>query len=105
MSIKPDYFTLDTLLQKRLFRIPNYQRAYSWETKQRKALFDDIQKLKELKSHSNNRHHFMATVVCLNTNKEEHKGSEPSLCHHRRPRSRKDNYPGGIGGTGISVCA
>lgn len=76
MSIKPDYFTLDTLLQKRLFRIPNYQRAYSWETKQRKDLFDDVQKLKKFKSYNNDRHHFMATVVCLKTNKKEEIGAD-----------------------------
>lgn len=73
MSIKPDYFTLDTLLQKRLFRIPNYQRAYSWETRQRKDLFDDIRKLS---AYNNDRHHFMATVVCLKTNRREEIGAD-----------------------------
>lgn len=73
MSIKPDYFTFDTLLQKRLFRIPNYQRAYSWETKQRKDLFEDIRKLK---NYDDDRHHFMATVVCLKTNKKEEIGAD-----------------------------
>jgi len=63
MAIKPDFFTFDTLLQKNLFRIPNFQRAYSWETKQRKDLFDDILKLSKYPD----RHHFMSTIVCLNT--------------------------------------
>ena len=45
MSIRPDNLTLDKLLQGRLFRIPDYQRAYSWETKQREDLFGDIKKL------------------------------------------------------------
>jgi len=71
MSIKPDYLTFDNLLQKRLFRIPNYQRAYSWETKQRKDLFFDIKKLKNsIESVDNEKHHFMATIVCLKIGKE-----------------------------------
>jgi len=73
MSIRPDYFSLDTLLQKRLFRIPDYQRAYSWETKQRTDLFKDIVKLA---GHANDRHHFMATLVCLRKKKTEEIGAD-----------------------------
>jgi hypothetical protein len=60
-SIRPQYVTFGTLINKRLFRIPEYQRAYSWESQQRRDLFDDI----------NNTHskisfeHYMATVVTL----------------------------------------
>ena len=43
--IKPDYLTFDSLLQKRLFRVPEYQRAYSWGLQQRNDLFFDITKL------------------------------------------------------------
>jgi len=68
MSIKPDYFTFDDLLQKRLFRIAEYQRAYSWEKKQRDDLFSDIIKLSQ---HKDDRHHFMATIVCLKRKKQE----------------------------------
>ena len=57
----PGYFSLDELLAKRLFRIPPYQRAYSWLTKQRKDMFNDIENLRE-KPES---FHFMATVVGL----------------------------------------
>lgn len=73
MGIKPDYFTFDTLLHKRLFRIPNYQRAYSWETKQREDLFGDIRKLTH---YDDDRHHFMATVVCLKTTQKEEIGAD-----------------------------
>lgn len=73
MSIKPEYLTLDNLLQKKLFRIPNYQRTYSWETKQREDLFGDIRKLK---SYKKDRHHFMATIVCLKTNIGEEIGTD-----------------------------
>lgn len=34
MSIDPKYVTLDVLLHKRLFLIPKYQRAYSWQSQQ-----------------------------------------------------------------------
>ncbi|MFQ5753920.1 MAG: DUF262 domain-containing protein, partial [bacterium] len=44
MSIRPDYLTLEKLFFKRVFRVPNYQRAYSWETKQRRDLFEDLEK-------------------------------------------------------------
>lgn len=68
MSIRPDYLTFDNLLQNRLFRIPKYQRAYSWETKQRKDLVSDLKKLQE--NTDNEKHHFMATIVCLKIGRE-----------------------------------
>jgi uncharacterized protein with ParB-like and HNH nuclease domain len=74
MSIRPDNLTLDKLLQGRLFRIPDYQRAYSWETKQRKDLFGDIEKL--AKEQNSERHHFMSTVVCLQTKQKEEVGAD-----------------------------
>ena len=62
MNIQPEYLPLDKLLAGRLFRIPYYQRAYSWQRRQRKDMFDDIEKLKGKPSNSR---HFMATVVGL----------------------------------------
>ena len=62
MSVRPDYFTLDELLTKRLFRIPYYQRAYSWQREHRAAMFDDIKRLRNKPTDSV---HFMATVVGL----------------------------------------
>ncbi|PIP98807.1 MAG: hypothetical protein COZ36_06680 [Piscirickettsiaceae bacterium CG_4_10_14_3_um_filter_44_349] len=47
------------MIQGRLFRIPDYQRAYSWRPKQRRELFDDLIQLFQ-KPHE---FHFMATVV------------------------------------------
>lgn len=61
MDIQPHYLTLDQLLKNRLFRIPNYQRAYSWEKKQRNDMFADIQELRNKKDSF----HFMATFVGL----------------------------------------
>lgn len=66
--IKPEYLTLDDLLKKRFFEIPNYQRTYSWGKKQRNDLFEDIKKILEWKDKE--RHHFMATIVCLDKPKE-----------------------------------
>jgi hypothetical protein len=45
MRLDPKHLTLQGLLQGRLFRIPYYQRAYAWETKQRSDLFDDIREI------------------------------------------------------------
>jgi len=61
MPIQPRYEVFDTLLQRKLFRIPNYQRAYTWGKYQREDLFDDI---RNLTNHPEDRHHFMASIVC-----------------------------------------
>jgi hypothetical protein len=58
---RPDYFTLDQLLTRRLFRIPHYQRAYSWHSKQRADMFNDIENLRGKPKGF----HFMATVIGL----------------------------------------
>jgi len=42
MDIQPRHITLGELLYGQLFRIPQYQRAYSWGSKQRKDLFEDF---------------------------------------------------------------
>ena len=62
MEIQPQIVDLSGLFQGRLFRIPQYQRAYSWQPKHRQALFNDI-----VHSHETGggRTHFMATVVGL----------------------------------------
>ena len=62
MNIAPKHCRLVELLSNRLFKIPQYQRAYSWGTKQRKDLFDDIRKSYLAK---NDNDHFMATIVGL----------------------------------------
>lgn len=60
MSICPDYYTLNQLLTNRLFRIPDYQRVYSWQDQHRGAMFNDIRSLRNMPADS---FHFMATVV------------------------------------------
>jgi uncharacterized protein with ParB-like and HNH nuclease domain len=65
MSVDPKYFTLRELLDGRIFKIPEYQRAYSWTKKQRDDLKADIEGIIE-----SNRDHFMATMVCLERNQE-----------------------------------
>lgn len=74
MALRPEYLTFNGVLNHRLFGIPNYQRAYSWETKQRQDLFADITKLGN--NGDQNRHHFMATIVCLQTYKTEEVGTD-----------------------------
>ena len=65
-QILPDYCNLGDLLSKRLFKIPEYQRAYSWENKQRQDLFEDI---RQSYLAGNDREHFMATIVGLRREK------------------------------------
>ena len=43
-SIHPEYLTFGKLINNRLFRIPEYQRAYSWQSEQRDDLFEDIRR-------------------------------------------------------------
>lgn len=57
-----------------MFAIPEYQRAYSWKKQQRKELFQDIEKV--MYSSDNTRRHFMATIVCLQTNETEEIGTD-----------------------------
>ena len=58
---KPKFLTFAQLLEKRLFRIPQYQRAYSWRGAQRQDMFNDIGQLQEKPG----TWHFMATIVGL----------------------------------------
>ena len=60
-NVPPKFLTLANLLEKRLFRIPPYQRTYSWRSKERRDMFNDISRLKS----SSETSHFMSTVVGL----------------------------------------
>jgi hypothetical protein len=62
--IEPRYGVLQTLFADRVFRIPHYQRFYSWQKRQRDDLFNDLRKLA---TGSEDQHHFMATIVCHRT--------------------------------------
>ena len=62
ISVDPKNVTLAQLIQGRLFRIPQYQRTYSWQRKQRQEMFGDIQRIHDK---GDDRIHFMATVVGL----------------------------------------
>lgn len=67
IAIHPQYLPLSKLLNDRLFRIPEYQRAYSWTSKERKDLFSDIRKTHAKGSEAG---HFMAAAVCLRRGKQ-----------------------------------
>jgi uncharacterized protein with ParB-like and HNH nuclease domain len=67
LTIQPQYLTLANLLAIRLFRIPEYQRAYSWTWHQREDLFHDIEKIHAKGPEEG---HFMAAVVCLRRKKQ-----------------------------------
>lgn len=70
--IEPKYKNLNTLFTDRVFKIPKYQRYYSWGSKQRGDLFGDIRQLKEK---GVDRDHFMATIVCYKTDEVKELGS------------------------------
>src|SRR4030042_1574967 len=66
IDIQPQHVTLDQLIYGRLFRIPQYQRTYSWHRKQRQDLIEDIRRTWAA---GQERSHFMATVVGLRREK------------------------------------
>lgn len=66
IEINPQFLTFSQLIANRLFQIPEYQRAYSWRTKQRADLFEDIDKLEGKDA----QFHFMAMIVCLRRGKQ-----------------------------------
>jgi hypothetical protein len=70
--IEPRYGVLQTLFADRVFRIPHYQRFYSWQKRQREDLFADI---KKLAGGSDDQHHFMATIVCHRTEETKDVGA------------------------------
>jgi hypothetical protein len=70
--IQPKYVTLTGLFADRVFRIPSYQRFYSWQEKQREDLFNDIRVLSRI---SGDGHHFMATIVCHDTGEKASVGA------------------------------
>jgi hypothetical protein len=62
---EPKLYTLNEVLHDRLFRVPPYQRGYSWTSKERADLFHDLQNLRDLRRDE----HFMATLVFRDTRK------------------------------------
>lgn len=66
IEIQPQHIALGGLFHGRLFRIPEYQRAYSWRSKQRNDLFGDIRRTWDKGSDAT---HFMATIVGLRRDK------------------------------------
>ena len=71
MQLNPIHLSVAKLMEGRLFRIPDYQRAYSWQDRQRQDLFADI-----LEVHRSGRDHFMATVVGLARDRRKIDGDE-----------------------------
>ncbi len=66
IEIQPQHIALGVLFHGRLFRIPEYQRAYSWHSKQRNDLFEDIRRTWDKGGDAT---HFMATIVGLRRDK------------------------------------
>ena len=51
MAVADSLKSLDDIFNKRLFRIPDYQRGYSWEKSQLEDFWDDLERLEEGKDH------------------------------------------------------
>lgn len=68
--LEPKFQRFHEVINKKLFRVPAYQRGYSWTKRQRADLFVDLKKLKLLKRDE----HFMATLVFRNTGEAEEVG-------------------------------
>lgn len=69
VNLKNELETLEDIFDngKRIFRIPDYQRGYSWEEQQRKDLLTDIEYL--IKSGYEYRHYTGTIVASLNKEK------------------------------------
>ena len=72
---EPKLYTLNEVLHDRLFRVPPYQRGYSWTSKERNDLFQDLQNLRDLRREE----HFMATLVLRDTGKQVNIGGADRL--------------------------
>ena len=59
--------TLSTLLEGKIFKIPDYQRGYAWEEKQWKDFIDDIDALIDYKVKS----HYTGTIVIYQADGKE----------------------------------
>ena len=49
--------SLDELFHKRVFRVPDYQRGYSWEEQQVQEFLEDLELI------GSRRYHYTGTVV------------------------------------------
>src|SRR5258708_35181952 len=72
---EPKLYTLNEVLHDRVFRVPPYQRGYSWTSKERGDLFQDLQNLRDLRRDE----HFMATLVFRDTGKHVNIGGADRL--------------------------
>ena len=72
---EPKLYTLNEALHGRIFQVPPYQRGYSWTKVERDALFQDLRNLRDLQRDE----HFMATLVFLDTGKQEMIGGADRL--------------------------
>ena len=72
---EPKLYTLNEVLHDRLFRVPPYQRGYSWTASERGDLFQDLRDLRDLRRDE----HFMATLVFRDTGKQEMIGGSDRL--------------------------
>ena len=57
--------SLDDLFHKRLFRVPDYQRGYSWEQRQIREFLEDLELI------TPGRYHYTGTVVLHESHPED----------------------------------
>lgn len=66
--MKSSALTVSQILEKRLFRIPDYQRGYAWETKQISQFWEDI-----ILTMRSNTKHYMGVIIAQNVKKSVYK--------------------------------
>lgn len=66
--MKSSALTLSQILEKRLFRIPDYQRGYAWETKHISQFWEDI-----ILTMRSNTKHYMGVIIAQNVKKSVYK--------------------------------
>jgi len=71
---QPQLLSTSGLFENNLFKIPKYQRPYSWGKSEIEDLFKDIKELFMKNKDGQEREHFMATIVTLRLDNKSKKG-------------------------------
>jgi uncharacterized protein with ParB-like and HNH nuclease domain len=73
MEVKPNYCAMDTVFgESTVFKVPKYQRAYSWQVNNVKQFCDDLFDLyTQKKTEGHVGQHFLGGIVCVRQGNED----------------------------------